>query len=94
MFNNQHYLTKGVQAEIPLELQFFMWTCIDRMPEPKDYLQIFTFESVGILQHITHKSEQPKYCMNYFIPCSNPITAKVYIIDNDTYSMMLLASEY
>jgi len=94
MFNNQHYLTKGVQAEIPLELQFFMWTCIDRMPEPKDYLQIFTFESVGILKYITHKSEHPEYCMNYFILCSNPITAKVYIIDNDTYSMMLLAEEY
>lgn len=94
MFNNQRYLTKGVQVEIPLELQFFMWSCIDRMPEPKDYLQIFTFESVGILQKITHTSEQPKYCMNYFIPYSKPITAKVYIIDSDEYSTMLLSEEY
>ncbi len=94
MFNNQRYITKGVIAEIPFELQFFMWEYIGRMPEPKDYLQIFTFEAVGILQHITHKSEQPEYCMNYFIPCSKPITAKVYVIDYDDHSTMLLAEEY
>ncbi len=94
MFNNQRYLTRGVQAEIPFELQLFMWACVDSLPEPKDYLQIFTFEAVGILQHITHKSEQPEYCMNYFIPCSNPITEKVYVIDDGDHSTMLLAEEY
>ena len=25
MFNNQRYLTKGVQSEIPIGLQLFMW---------------------------------------------------------------------
>ncbi len=94
MFNNQRYLTKGVQVGIPLELQLFMWGCIDRMPEPKDYLQVFTFESVGILQKITHKSEQPEYCMNYFIPCNKSITAKVYVINDGDHSTMLLAEEY
>ncbi len=78
MFNNQLYITRGIDTEIPFEFQILMWECIDRMPEPKDYFQIFTFEAVGILQKITHKSEQPEYCMNYFIPYGNPITAKVY----------------
>ena len=41
MFNNKRYLTKGIDESIPLELQLFMWNCIDRMPEPKDYLQVF-----------------------------------------------------
>ena len=94
MFNNQCYITRGVLTEIPFEFQIFMWECIDRMPESKDYLQIFTFEAVGILQHITHTSEQPKYCINYFIPCGNPITSKVYVIDDRDYSTMLLAEEY
>ena len=94
MFNNQRYITKGVLAEIPSELQLFMWECIDRMPEPKDYLQIFTFESVGILQKIVHTSEQPEYCMNYFIPYSKPVMAKVYVIDDGDHSTMLLAEEY
>ena len=40
MFNNQRYLTKGVQAEIPIELQLFMWGCIDKLPEERD---LFTF---------------------------------------------------
>lgn len=94
MFNNQRYITRGVIAEIPFELQIFMWECIDRMPETKDYLQVFTFESVGILQKIVHTSEQPEYCMNYFIPYSKPVTAKVYVIDDGDHSTMLLAEEY
>lgn len=94
MFNNKRYITRGIDFEIPFELQFFMWECIDRMPEPKDYLQVFTFESVSILQKIVHTSEQPEYCMNYFMPCGNPITEKVYVIDGGDHSTMLLVSEY
>ena len=64
MFNNQRYLTKGVQSE------------------------------VSIAQKVTHFSEQPEYHREYLIPTGNPITSKVYIIDSDEYSTMLLASEY
>ncbi|MDE5936711.1 MAG: DUF960 domain-containing protein [Ruminococcus sp.] len=94
MFNNQRYLTKGVQSEIPIELQLFMWGCIDKMPEPKDYFQVFKMESLNGIQKITHFSEQPEYHKEYLIPIDNPITAKVYIIDSDTYITMLLAEEY
>lgn len=94
MFNNQHYLTKGVQAEIPLELQLFMWSCINRLPEECDYFQVFKMESLNGIQKITHFSEQPAYHKEYLIPIDNLITAKVYIIDSDEYSTMLLASEY
>ena len=94
MFNNQRYLTNGVQAEIPLELQLFMWECLDRMSEPKDYFQVFRLENLGGIQKITHFSEQPEYHKEYLIPTNKPITAKIYIIDNDTYSTMLLAEEY
>ena len=93
MFQNQHYLTRGVQSEIPIELQLFMWGCIDSVPEP-DYLQIFRLESVGTMQKIIHEQEQPPFKREYLIPVSRPITTKVYIIDSDTYSTMLLASEY
>lgn len=93
MFNNQHYLTKGVQAEIPLELQLFMWRCLETIPEP-DYLQIFKLEAFGNMQKITHEQEVPKFKREYLIPTSQPIASKVYIIDSDTYSTMLLAEEY
>ncbi|MDE6848681.1 MAG: DUF960 domain-containing protein, partial [Ruminococcus sp.] len=38
--------------------------------------------------------EQPPFRREYLIPSDNPITQKVYIIDSDTYSTMLLAEEY
>jgi len=94
MFDNQRYLTKGIHAEIPFELQLFMWECIDRMPEPKDYFQVFELESLNGMQHIVHFSEQPEYKMNYFIPTPNAVTAQVYVIDSVEYSTMLLAEEY
>ena len=95
MFNNQRYLTRGVEADIPLHLQLCMWGCIDRLPEERDYFQIFRLEPMGeTMQRITHESEQPAYKKVYLIPSANPITEKIYIIDSDDYSTMLLASEY
>lgn len=94
MFNNQRYLTRGVQAEIPLALQLFMWGCINRLPKERDYFQVFKLENSGGLQKITHFSEQPEYHKEYMIPTDNPITAKVYIVDSNDYSTMLLAEEY
>ncbi len=39
MFTNR-YITRGVQSEIPIVLQIFMWDCISSVPEPADYFQI------------------------------------------------------
>lgn len=94
MFSNQRYLTRGVQAEIPFELQLFMWECINTIPEPKDYLQVFHLSISGGKQKIIHKQEQPSFKREYLIPTDKPITTKVYIIDSDEYSTMLLAEEY
>ena len=94
MFDNQRYLTRGIIDTIPLELQLFMWNCVDRMPEPKDYFQVFELSDLRSMQRIVHKSEQPEYKMSYFIPTSKALTAKVYIIDSEEYSTMLLAEEY
>ncbi len=71
-----------------------MWECIDRLPEKRDYFQVFRLENLGGIQKITHFSEQSEYHREYLIPTENPITTKVYIIDSDEYSTMLLAEEY
>ncbi len=94
LFQNERYLTKGVDAEIPLELQLFIWSCIDRLPEDRDYFQVFNLEPLGEMQRISHTSEQPEYHMEYIIPTEKPITAKLYVIDSIDYSTMLLAEEY
>ncbi len=94
MFDNKRYLTCGIDSTIPLELKLFMWECVDRLPEPRDHLQIFDLKQVGCLQSITHCSEEPEYHMEYLLPSDIPITEKVYIIDDTDRSTMLLASEY
>ena len=94
MFNSNRYITKGVQENISLELQFFMWDCIDNLSDPKDYLQVFNLSVVGSLQRITHTSENPEYKMEYLIPSEKPIAEKIYIIDDGDHSTMLLAEEY
>ncbi|MBQ8181989.1 MAG: DUF960 domain-containing protein [Ruminococcus sp.] len=94
MSQQQRYLTCGVDQTIPLELQIFMWDCVERLPAPKDYLQVFDLKPVGVLQSITHSSEVPAYKMEYIIPMENPIAEKVYVIDDGDHSTMLLANEY
>ena len=65
--NKGRYLTRGVSAEIPPELQLFMWQAIDQMPEPKDYLQVFRLSVKNGLQVIHHTSEQPEFNMTYIL---------------------------
>ena len=82
MTETNRYLTCGVDNTIPLELQLFMWDCVDRLHEPKDYLQVFELRPSGSFQSITHTSEEPEYRMEYLIPSDAPITEKLYIIDD------------
>ncbi|MGB4093517.1 MAG: DUF960 domain-containing protein [Ruminococcus flavefaciens] len=94
MFKNERYLTCGVDSTIPLELQLFMWECVEKLPEQRDYLQVFNLQPSGNMQSISHLSEEPEYHMMYLIPSDSPITAKIYIIDDGNHSTMLLAEEY
>ena len=90
----KRYITKGAQSEIPIELQIFMWNCIDSMPEPKDYLQIFRLSSSDGKQMIVHEQEQLEYKKEYTLNVEMSITAKVYVIDDGDHCTMLLAEEY
>lgn len=95
MFQNQRYLTRGVQDTIPPELQLLMWDALEAVPEPKDYFQVFRIFVLNGIQRIEHEQEQPPYKREYLLPTiENPITAKVYIIDDGDHSTMLLAEEY
>ena len=94
MFSNQRYLTKGVQADIPFELQLFMWECISHMPEERDYFQAFDLDILDGKQYIRHFLEQPEYSQDYMIGFENLVNQKVYVIDDGDHSTMLLAEEY
>jgi hypothetical protein len=47
-----------------------------------------------ILQKIIHEQEQPVYKKEYIIPSEHPVNLKVYVIDDEDHSTMLLSSEY
>lgn len=94
LFENSRYPTRGIDAEIPPTLQLFLWNCINLLPEERNYLKVFELKPLGDMQQIKHTSEQPEYRKVYLIPANHPITAKIYVIDSETYSTMLLAEEY
>lgn len=94
MFRNPHYITKGISLTLPPETIIMLWQMVAEMPEPKDYLQIFRLTAEENLQRIEHEQEQPPYKQNGCFPCSKPVKEKVYIIDDEDHSTMLLAEEY
>ena len=94
MFNNQRYLTRGVDESIPLRLQNLLWNLIDLLPPERDYLQVFSLSPFGDMQQVIHSSEEPEYKKVLVVPSDKPITAKVYVIDDNDHCTMLLAEEY
>jgi hypothetical protein len=82
--------------EIPPELQALMWTMIDINKGKKlDYLQVFNLYVIcSTLQFIEHSQEQPERKTEIFTIIENPITEKIFVIDDGEHSTMLLASEY
>ena len=95
MFSNPRYSTRGISETVPILTQIILWNCIDSMKvERKDYLQVFKLIANGANQQVTHSQEEPAYERTFTFPTDNPITAKIFVIDDETHTTMLLAEEY
>ena len=96
MFEGDKYLTAGVDREIPIELQVFIWNCITNLSVEKDYLQVFELSSTETgLQKIIHRQEQPDYEKEYLIDMPfEAVETKIFVIDDGDHSTMLLVEEY
>ena len=95
MFTSPRYATQGVTTTVPLVLQIILWDLIDSMEvAEKDYLQVFRLTTDGTTQNITHSQEQPPYERQLEFRTNEPITAKIFVIDDETHTTMLLAEEY
>ena len=94
MFNNGFYVTRGVSDKIPLPLQIIMWELIEDLPVDKDGLQVFSLSEENGRQVLKHSQEVPEYEKEYILDIEEPITEKIFVIDDETHSTMLLASEY
>ena len=94
MFTNQRYLTRGIEASVPIRLQTLLWNLIDLLPPERDYLQVFSLSPFGSMQQVIHTSEEPEYKKVFLFPSDAPVTAKVYVIDDSDHCTMLWAEEY
>lgn len=97
MFKNPRYLTRGVTAEIPVEVQLFLWNLVDSIDGKADYLQVFKLTPQNGTQHIIHTQETPPFSAEYDITLGRDeslVTASLFVIDDRDHTTMLLASEY
>ena len=94
IFNNQQFITCGVQEKIPTLLQFVMWELIKQLPVDRDYLQVFSLSADNGRQRVKHSQEVPEYSKEYVFNIGKPVTEKIFVIDDETHSTMLLANEY
>jgi hypothetical protein len=99
MFKCQKYVSKGIEIEIPEDLQIFIWSLILKMEVQEiDYLQVFRItpeEKDGRKGlKIIHSQEQPFYKREHFFETDIIVTAKIFCIDDESHATMLLASEY
>lgn len=101
-FNGTKYMTRGIQAEIPFELQTIIWFMIEdniKQGLKMDYLQVFTlspfYKDGNTYQKIIHNQEVPRRkkekVLNVF---EKAISAKIFVIDDVDHITMLLAEEY
>lgn len=94
-FNNKRFITKGVLENINPLTQILMWQCIDKLTHPQDYLQIFDLTIEDGKQKIKHTQEEPEYHKEYLLNTDASFyVGKVFVIDDETHSTMLLAEEY
>lgn len=101
-FDGERYITKGINARLPIEIQLMLFGGLDLMRiktgDQLDYLQIFKLKTVEqdkkFLLRITHEQEIPEAGLDYFMVIDEPIDEKVYIIDDGERITMLLGEEY
>ena len=55
MFKNPRYTTKGINENLPIMTQIFLWGLIETMEVPEqDYLQVFTLSIENGQQKVLH----------------------------------------
>ena len=98
---NSRYMTKGINSDMPLEIQILLWSMVDQLVEGEvaaDYLQVFKFHQENQRLIIKHGQEQPDYSNKYTLKMKEDfkvlVGKTVYIIDDLDHSTMLFSTEY
>ena len=94
-FKNERFITRGVADNLNPLLVMVLWELIDSMTIQQDYLQVFELSEEKGKQKIEHVQEDPEYKREYLLNTGTPLfIGKVFVIDDETHSTMILASEY
>jgi len=96
LFQNDRYITRGIDTEISPITQLLLWELIDQRQQEGaelDYLQVFRLEPDGQHQKIIHSQEEPPFEQESLFIGPPPITAKIYVIDDGDHSTMLFPEE-
>ena len=65
MFNNQKFLTRGIESEIPAWLVHLMWHMVLTMEvEEKDYLQVFKLTKTPTVSTSSTSRSRRRTAMN------------------------------
>ena len=99
----EKYITKGIDAEIPVDYQIKILNSIENWRQQKiklDYLQVFKLsvekdcEGKNV-QVILHSQEIPEHSEKIKFQIEDEgIETKIFVIDNDDFCTMLLSTEY
>lgn len=102
-FIGLQYVTRGVHEAISMDIQMLLWRLIhqkrDRGVE-LDYLQVFelTHEQLDCVQSVQkilmRQGQPPMEEVVVEKSIVQPITTKIWVIDNGEYSTMLFPNEY
>lgn len=97
MCDKNKYTTKEINEKISLIHVMLMFELVHDMNIKKDYLQIFKLfvdNENKNLQIVEHSQEQPYYTRLHKFITLNPVEAKIYVVDDGEYSVMMFADEY
>ena len=100
MFNNKRYVSAGVNSTIDPKIQMTIWNLIEDLKSTMvlDYLQIFQLSKIQqssvTLQKLVHTQEIPDYRKEFILTDVELSDEKIFVIDDQTHSTMLLAHEY
>lgn len=94
MFDNDKYITRGVQNYVGPRLQLILWRAIQNMKVQKDYLQVFELTVEKSSQFVKHRQEVPPYEETFVAKGASTYIGKIFVIDDGDHSTMMLAEEY
>jgi hypothetical protein len=107
-FRGEKYLTANANWQLPPLLQIVLWELIETARqrlkqqgvEEMDYLQIFELsivhegDSRKPMQRIVHRMEEPSYRNELTIQIEPQASGKVFVIDEQTHAVMMMAEDY